>query len=169
MARAKAKPAARTQTSVLPAEPAGRLVVELLELLRQNATRPIVHICADSRRADLLLAIAQAFAPELRVALLPAWDCLPYDSASPSCAAMGHRSGVLRWLTDKGALPDILFATPAALIQRVPPRDIWGGAHVEFALAIRSMRKLSHRLCNASAILSMNLPMHQVSSQFADA
>jgi transcription-repair coupling factor (superfamily II helicase) len=132
MARPKAKPAARAQTSIIPAEPAGRLVIELLELLRQNATRPIVHICADSRRADLLLAIAQAFAPELRVALLPAWDCLPYDLASPSRAAMGQRSGVLRWLTDKAALPNILFATPAALIQRVPPRETWGGAHVEF-------------------------------------
>src|SRR3954452_14510241 len=78
----KAKRAAREQPSIIPAEPAGRLLVELLELLRRNATRPIVHICADSRRGDLLLAIAQAFAPELRLALLPAWDCLPYDVAS---------------------------------------------------------------------------------------
>jgi transcription-repair coupling factor (superfamily II helicase) len=128
----KAKRAARAQPSIIPAEPAGRLVVELLELLRRNATRPIVHICADSRRGDLLLAIAQAFAPELRLALLPAWDCLPYDVASPSRAAMGQRTGVLRWLTDEAALPEILFATPAALIQRVPPRETWAGAHVEF-------------------------------------
>ncbi|MBV9393375.1 MAG: DEAD/DEAH box helicase, partial [Methylobacteriaceae bacterium] len=45
---------------------------------------------------------------------------------------MGQRTGVLRWLTDEAALPDILFATPAALIQRVPPRETWAGAHVEF-------------------------------------
>src|SRR4051794_2332163 len=132
MVRAKAKHAARSETSVIPAEPAGRVAVELLELLRQNAARPIVHICTDSRRADLLLEIAQAFAPDLRIALLPAWDCLPYDLASPSRAAMGQRAGVLRWLTDKAALPDIVFATPAALIERVPPRDTWGAAHVEF-------------------------------------
>ena len=91
-----------------------------------------MHVAADSRRADLLLAIAQAFAPELRLALLPAWDCLPYDLASPSRSTMGQRAGVLRWLTDAAAPPDILFATPAALIQRVPPRETWGDAHVEF-------------------------------------
>src|SRR5206468_7135602 len=84
------------------------------------------------RRADLLFQIAQAFAPDLRMALLPEWDCLPYDLASPSPAAMGRRVGVLRWLTDKAALPHILFTTPAALIQRVPPRRTWADAHVEF-------------------------------------
>ncbi|MBV8850516.1 MAG: DEAD/DEAH box helicase, partial [Methylobacteriaceae bacterium] len=63
---------------------------------------------------------------------MPAWDCLPYDLASPSRAAMGRRAGALRWLTNREAAPDILFATPAALIQRVPPRTTWAEAYVEF-------------------------------------
>jgi transcription-repair coupling factor (superfamily II helicase) len=117
---------------MIASTPAGRCVIELLALLQGTKTRPLVHVAADSRRADLLLAIAEAFAPDLRLALLPAWDCLPYDLASPSRAAMGQRAGVLRWLTDKAALPDILFATPAALIQRIPPQGTWMDAHVEF-------------------------------------
>ncbi|MEA2760296.1 MAG: hypothetical protein QOH65_2909 [Methylobacteriaceae bacterium] len=132
MARAQARAPVPARARIIPAEPAGRLVAELLEVLEQRRERPLVHIAADGRRADLLFAIAQAFAPDLRIALLPAWDCLPYDLVSPSRSAMGRRAGVLRWLTDKAALPDILFATPAALIQRVPPADTWADAHVEF-------------------------------------
>ncbi len=128
--RAKARPAA--QPRVVPAEPAGRLVVELIQLAEKRRERPLVHIAADSRRAESLLAITQAFVPDLRLALLPPWDCLPYDVISPTRAAMGQRAGVLRWLSSKTALPDVLFTTPAALMQRVPPRETWGNAFVEF-------------------------------------
>jgi transcription-repair coupling factor (superfamily II helicase) len=132
MARGQPRARLSAKRLIIPSDPAGRLVVELLELLDERRDRPLVHIAADSRRADLLFAIAQAFAPHLRLALLPAWDCLPFDSISPSRAVMGRRAGVLRWLTDKAALPDILLATPPALIQRVPPRETWANAHVEF-------------------------------------
>jgi transcription-repair coupling factor (superfamily II helicase) len=132
MPRAQVRAAAPQRSLSLPHGPAGRLVVELLALLRESRARPLVHIAVDSRRADLLFAIAQAFAPDLRTALLPAWDCLPYDLTSPSRAAMGQRAGVLRWLTNRQALPDLLFATPAALLQRVPPAATWADAHFEF-------------------------------------
>ena len=36
------------------------------------------------------------FAPELKTIWLPAWDCLPYDWASPSPVAMGRRMAALR-------------------------------------------------------------------------
>jgi transcription-repair coupling factor (superfamily II helicase) len=134
-ARAKPRPAARSR--LIPAEPAGRLAVELIQLAEKRRERPLVHIAADTRRTDLLLAITQALAPELRVATLPPWDCLPYDLVSPTRAAMGQRAGVLRWLSNKTALPDILFATPAALIQRVPPQETWANAFVEFRIGDR--------------------------------
>jgi transcription-repair coupling factor (superfamily II helicase) len=137
MVRAQAKRPVPRKPPIIASAPAGRCVVELLGLLEGNRKRPLVHVAADARRADSLFAIAQAFAPGLRLALLPAWDCLPYDLASPSRAAMGQRAGVLRWLTDQAALPDILFATPAALIQRVPPRETWTNAHVEFRVGDR--------------------------------
>jgi transcription-repair coupling factor (superfamily II helicase) len=137
MPRAQARAPAPQQSLTLPHDPAGRLVVELLALLRESRGRPLVHIAVDSRRADLLFGIAQAFAPDLRMALLPAWDCLPYDLTSPSRAAMGQRAGVLRWLTDKQALPDLLFATPAVLVQRVPPAATWADAHLEYRVGDR--------------------------------
>ncbi|WP_420847286.1 hypothetical protein [Methylobacterium organophilum] len=65
-------------------------------------------------------------------ALLPEWDCLPFDRVSPSRATMGLRTGVLRWLTDRANLPRILLTTPPALIQRVPPPGTWTAAHREF-------------------------------------
>jgi transcription-repair coupling factor (superfamily II helicase) len=137
MPRAQARAAAPQKSVLLPHDPAGRLVVELLALLGERRPRPLVHIAVDTRRADLLFRIAQAFAPDLRMALLPPWDCLPYDLASPSRATMGQRAGVLRWLTNRQALPDLLFATPAALMQRVPPAATWADAHFEFRVGDR--------------------------------
>jgi transcription-repair coupling factor (superfamily II helicase) len=131
-AKVRAEAGSSPQPLLIPSEPAGRLVVELLDLLEEREERPLVLIADDSRRTDALFAMARAFAPDLRLALLPAWDCLPYDVASPSRTSMGQRAGVLRWLTDEAALPDVLFTTPAALLQRVPPAATWAEAHVEF-------------------------------------
>jgi transcription-repair coupling factor (superfamily II helicase) len=45
---------------------------------------------------------------------------------------MGRRVGMLRWLTDEAALPDIVVTTAPALIQRVPPPEVVEPAHIEF-------------------------------------
>ena len=38
---------------------------------------------------------APLFAPELEVLTLPAWDCLPYDRASPALRVMAERLATL--------------------------------------------------------------------------
>ena len=38
-------------------------------------------------------ATATAFAPELEIVTFPAWDCLPYDRASPTLRVMAERVG----------------------------------------------------------------------------
>ncbi|WP_157505596.1 DEAD/DEAH box helicase [Geminicoccus roseus] len=42
--------------------------------------------------------------------------------------------GVLRWLLDEEAPPQLLLTTAPALLRRVPPRTVWPDAHLEFRI-----------------------------------
>lgn len=53
--------------------------------------------------------------------MLPPWDCLPYDRASPSRDVMGRRLAVLRRLSETSAKQRILVASVEALMLRIPP------------------------------------------------
>ena len=57
---------------------------DALALARLAATRrPLAVVCADALEAQRLRDEIAWFAPDLRVALLPDWETLPYDSFSP--------------------------------------------------------------------------------------
>ena len=113
----------------LPLSPLGALAVALLE--QPGPDRPLIHVARDQRRLDDLAEALRALSPGCSVAIYPEWDCLPYDRASPSRGAMGARTGVLRWLTDRANLPDFVLTTAPALIQRVPPPETWATARLE--------------------------------------
>ncbi|GEP09770.1 helicase-related protein [Methylobacterium gnaphalii] len=120
----------RVSDAPLPLSPEGALAAALLD--HSRPAQPLIHVASDRRRLDRIAAALAAFAPDTPYALLPEWDCLPFDRVSPSRAAMGVRTGVLRWLTDTKNLPRIVLTTPPALIQRVPPPETWTDAHLEF-------------------------------------
>src|SRR5215475_7935901 len=73
----------------------------LADLARAIAARPnapainLVVICRDgSRMAQLSRALA-FFAPDISVLEFPAWDCQPYDRASPHAGLMAQRMTTL--------------------------------------------------------------------------
>ncbi|MBM3566601.1 MAG: DEAD/DEAH box helicase, partial [Alphaproteobacteria bacterium] len=72
-----------------------------------------------ARRAEAL----QFYAPEIERLELPAWDCLPFDRASPNSAVVGRRMNVLSRLAAEGANPRIVLTTVSAALQRMPPRE----------------------------------------------
>lgn len=120
-----------------PATPAplAAAAASLLQLCASPRKRsaPTIYVAAGDRRARALHALLAALDPELKLALFPEWDVLPYDRLEPSAAIMGARMGVLRWLTDADNPPTLVVTTAAALLRRLPPRDIWPAAHLEFA------------------------------------
>ncbi|HZB93150.1 MAG TPA: transcription-repair coupling factor [Stellaceae bacterium] len=67
------------------------------------------------------------FHPGLEAVALPAWDCLPYDRASPNAEIMSRRIDALTRLAEPeaGAAPRIVLTTVNAVIQRVPPRRLF--------------------------------------------
>ncbi|NBX03196.1 MAG: transcription-repair coupling factor, partial [Alphaproteobacteria bacterium] len=83
----------------------------------------LVHVCVGDRAMESLAAALTFFAPDVEVLHLPAWDCLPYDRASPQAAIMAERMRTLSALAaganDK---PRIILTTANALLQRLPPR-----------------------------------------------
>ena len=66
-------------------------------------------------------AIADAvpfFAPELEILILPGWDCLPYDRASPSVAVTSQRMSTLQALQQPAKKKQLVVTTIGAVIQK---------------------------------------------------
>ncbi|URD61783.1 transcription-repair coupling factor [Sphingomonas sp. KRR8] len=77
-----------------------------------------VVIVPDEAALRSLSETAPVFAPELQVVTYPAWDCLPYDRASPSLRVMAERLAALQALQASRTGPQLLIATANAVTQR---------------------------------------------------
>ena len=88
---------------------------------------PLLHIARDDNRMGRLADLLAYFAPNLEVLRFSAWDCLPYDRASPNPATVADRIATLARLLEPAAGPRIVLTTVNAVLQRVPPRDAFAG------------------------------------------
>jgi len=98
--------------------PAGFLPSLLADLARAAPARA-VFVAADEAQMRSLASTAPFFAPELDVLQFPAWDCLPYDRASPTLRIMAERIAALHRLQNKPKGPQLLLTTANAATQRV--------------------------------------------------
>ena len=57
--------------------------------------RVLIHVALDDRRIQTLKNALRFFAPDVKIAVFPAWDCLPYDRVSPSSDLVAHRVSTL--------------------------------------------------------------------------
>ena len=78
-----------------------------------------VVIAADEAAMRALQDTVPVFAPEVDVLTFPAWDCLPYDRASPALRVMAERLATLEKLQAKRTGPQLLVATANAVTQRI--------------------------------------------------
>ncbi|HEU4499489.1 MAG TPA: transcription-repair coupling factor, partial [Sphingomicrobium sp.] len=78
-----------------------------------------VVIAADEAAMRALQDTVPVFAPEVEVLAFPAWDCLPYDRASPALRVMAERLAALEKLQGKRNGPQLLIATANAATQRI--------------------------------------------------
>ena len=89
----------------------------LADLARATKTRA-VFVAADEAAMRAIAATAPTFAPELEVLTFPAWDCLPYDRASPTLRVMAERMATLHRLQFVPKRPQLLVTTVNAVAQR---------------------------------------------------
>jgi transcription-repair coupling factor (superfamily II helicase) len=111
----------------------GLHAVHLIEQIYNEDQRQLIYLSGGENRAEQIAQALKGLAPDLNVYLFPPWDCLPYDSTSPSREAMGRRMSILRRMSEPVRGRQLLITSSAAAIQRVPPRSIWKQACLHLA------------------------------------
>ncbi|KQX26329.1 MULTISPECIES: transcription-repair coupling factor [unclassified Sphingomonas] len=93
----------------------------LADLARAVAAKDgrVVFVAADDQAMQAVADAARYFLPELSVLMFPAWDCLPYDRASPALRATSERLAALHALQAKPLGPTLVATTVNAVTQRV--------------------------------------------------
>ena len=109
--------AARTPLS-LASVARGAQPLVLADLARAAQGRA-VFVAPDEAAMRALAEAAAFFAPELEVIEFPAWDCLPYDRASPALSVSARRLAALHRLQGTPKGPQLLVTTANAMLQRV--------------------------------------------------
>jgi transcription-repair coupling factor (superfamily II helicase) len=102
----------------LSSVPRGAQPLVLADLARAARGRA-VFIAPDEQAMRAITDAAHWFAPELEVVEFPAWDCLPYDRASPALSVGARRLAALHRLQAGKAGSQLLVTTVNALLQRV--------------------------------------------------
>lgn len=97
-------------------------------LAASPAKNAIVHLASSERRAEEIGHALVAFTTSRSVLVLPPWDCLPYDRASPSRDVMGRRARIVAELAGGEAKDVIVVTSPEALAQRLAPGPVAAGA-----------------------------------------
>jgi transcription-repair coupling factor (superfamily II helicase) len=95
-----------------------------------TAVGPSVHVASSERRAEEIGRALAGLSSNLEVLVLPPWDCLPYDRASPSRDIMGRRMRVLQRLSHDAGTGCVVITSPEALVQKLPPREILADAFI---------------------------------------
>ena len=90
----------------------------LADLARATKGRT-VFIAPDEAAMRAIADSAGFFAPDLEVIEFPAWDCLPFDRASPALSVSAKRLSALQKLQHKRGGPQLLVTTINAVLQRV--------------------------------------------------
>ncbi len=96
----------------------GSLPLVLADLARA-ARQSAVFIAPDDAAMRSASDAAKFFAPEVEVIEFPAWDCLPYDRASPALSVSAKRLAALHTLQNPASGSQLLITTVNAVLQRV--------------------------------------------------
>ncbi len=87
--------------------------------LARAAKQRAVFIAPDDAAMRSVAEAARYFAPEVEVLEFPAWDCLPYDRASPALSVSAARLSALFRLQRPSSGSQLLVTTTNAVLQRV--------------------------------------------------
>jgi transcription-repair coupling factor (superfamily II helicase) len=103
--------------------PRGSLPLVLADLARAaqgvKGGQRAVFIAPDEAAMRAAAEAARFFAPEIEVVEFPAWDCLPYDRASPALSISAERLAALHRLARPAGTAQLLVTTVNAVLQRV--------------------------------------------------
>ncbi|MEP0191196.1 MAG: transcription-repair coupling factor [Erythrobacter sp.] len=107
-----------TKPLTLSSLPRGSQPLVMSDLARAAKQRA-VFIAPDEATMRSVADAARFFAPEVDVLEFPAWDCLPYDRASPALSISATRLSTLFKLQNPNGGSQLLVTTVNAALQRV--------------------------------------------------
>ncbi len=113
---------------VLYGLPEGQDARFIAEQVREaaRADSVMLHVALDDSRIATIKELLSFFAPDVDVAVLPAWDCLPYDRVSPHGDIVSKRvstlTRILDWQKEEKRVPRLILTTVNAASQRVTPK-----------------------------------------------
>ncbi|GAA0481587.1 transcription-repair coupling factor [Parasphingorhabdus litoris] len=90
----------------------------LADIARRSGRRT-VFIVTDDAAMSAVAQAARYFQPDLEVLEFPAWDCLPYDRASPALHTTSERLATLSRLAEPAPDGQLIITTANAVTQRV--------------------------------------------------
>ncbi|MCP4382196.1 MAG: transcription-repair coupling factor [Hyphomicrobiales bacterium] len=108
----------------------GKALTEIAAVARGR----VVFVARDGQRLAEVERTIRFFAPSIDVIEFPAWDCLPYDRASPHSAVVARRMAALSALSHSVDGPTIVLTTVNAVLQKVPSRDFVTGGSMALAV-----------------------------------
>ena len=110
---------------------------------------------ADTQRLEGEL---QFFAPELRIAVFPDWETLPYDTFSPHQDLISERLATL-WRIQQGDVDVVLMPASTALVRLAPPSFLAG-----YTFHFKQKSKLNEAALKAQLTLAGYTHVSQVVS-----
>ncbi len=117
-----------------PAGSADALLLSKLALREKTAGKPTAIFTADATDAQRLLEEIRFFAPDLRSAIFPDWETLPYDTFSPHHDLISERLATLWRISQRskedGA--DIVVVPATTALYRVAPPSFLAGYTFQF-------------------------------------
>lgn len=118
-------PEAQMKVFGVPEGQDARWIIEHARKLMPD-DKVLIHVVLDDTHLLSLQEMILFFDKETEVAILPAWDCLPYDRVSPNSDIVAKRVSTLcqliEWQKDKSRKPRVLITTVNAITQRLMPK-----------------------------------------------
>ncbi|WP_198970126.1 transcription-repair coupling factor [Xylophilus sp. ASV27] len=108
-----------------PPGSADALLLARLGLREKAAGQRTAIVTADAADAQRLIDELAFFAPELRCALFPDWETLPYDTFSPHQDLISERLATL-WRISQGEADLVVVPATTALYRLAPPAFLAG-------------------------------------------
>ena len=134
--------------SPMPPGSADALLLARLAEREASGKRVTAIVTADASDAHRLQDEMAFFAPELRTALFPDWETLPYDTFSPHQDLISERLATL-WRISQGEADVVLIPATTALYRLAPPSFL-----ASYTFAFQAGQKLDEAKLKAQLTLA---------------
>ena len=123
-----------------PAGSADALLLAQLALREKASKKLVAIVTSDASDAQRLMEEMAFFAPDLRTAMFPDWETLPYDTFSPHQDLISERLATLWRISQRGkdTGADVVFVPATTALYRLAPPSFLAGYTFHFTVAVCS-------------------------------